>query len=86
MLHLYVDARRCIVILRQRGYSVSQIRARMLEENVVISCVSIYKLLKRHKETRTVIDRRRESATKFLSSEHLRFINNTMAHDNELTA
>ena len=86
MPRLDVDTRRRVVILRDRGYSVSQIKARLLEENIVVSLVSIYKLLKRKEETGTVIDRKRKSSPKILRSEHLRFIDDAMANDDELTA
>ena len=86
MPQLDMDARRCIIVLRHRGYSVSQIRARLVEENIMASRISIHKLLRRKEETGTVTDRKRKRTPRILQSEHLHFVDNTMANDNELTA
>ena len=86
MPQLDMDMRSRIIVLRHRGYSVSQIRARLLEENIKASRISIYKLLRRKEETGTVIDRKRKRAPKILQSKHLSFIDDAMANDNELTA
>ena len=65
------DTRRRIVILHDKGYCVSDIRTRFSEQNIVVSHVSIYKLLKRNKET-GVISQQRKTVPKVLNSEHLR--------------
>ena len=76
-----------VVILRQKGYSVSQIRDRLLEEETPVSLVSIYKLLKKFERTWNVRDCKRKASTpKLLHPEHLRFIDDALAEDDELTA
>ena len=46
---MYMSTRVRVVILRQKGYSVSQLSDRLLEEETPVSLVSIYKLLKSSK-------------------------------------
>ena len=76
-----------IIALRSKGYSVAEIRARLLEESTPVSLVSIYKLLRKYKCTGTVVDRRRKPSTpKILQSEHLRFLDEALDQDDELTA
>ena len=87
MPRLEVSTRRRVIILRSRGYSVAEIRARLMEEDTPVSLVSLYKLLKKYECTRSVVDRKRKLSTpKILQSEHLRFIDEAMAEDDELTA
>ena len=87
MPRLDVSTRGRVVILRQKGYSVSQIRARLLEENTPVSLVAIYKSLKKFKRTGSITDcKRKPSSPKLLNAEHLRFIDDALAEDDELTA
>ena len=78
--------RKRVVMLRNQGYSVSAIRRRLLEENTVVSATSIYKLLKKAKELGNVVDCNRRSAPRILCTKHLRFIDEVLANDDELTA
>ena len=66
MLRLDVDTRTRVIVLRSKGYSVSAIRRRLAEENILVSVVALYKLLKKAKELGTVDDRRRKCSSKFL--------------------
>ena len=47
MPRLDVSTRKRVVVLRQNGHSVAEIRARLIEEGNLVSLVSIYKLLKK---------------------------------------
>ena len=87
MPRLDINARRRVISLHQKGYSVAEIRARLLEEDTLVSLVSIYKLLKKNERTGTVIDLKRKPSTpRILRAEHLKFIDDALAEDDELTA
>ena len=80
--------RGCVVVLRKKGYSVKEIRVRLMEEGIPVSLVSIYKLLKKYMYecTGSVVDRKRKLSTpKILRSEHLHFLNEAIAENDELT-
>ena len=80
-----IETRRRIVLLRTQGHSVQSIQERLNEEDVVISRVSIYELLKKYKVTGTVADLPR-AHLKILEEDHLRFIDQCMKENDELTA
>ena len=86
MPRLDVDTRTRVIVLQSKGYSVSAIRRRLAEENILVSAVTLYKLLKKAKELGTVDDRRRNYSSKILSTEHLKYMDEALANDNELTA
>ena len=75
------------VVLWLKGYSVSRIRARLLEGYTHVSLVSIYKLFKKIENTGSITDyKRKPSIPKLLNPEHLCFIDEALAEDDELTA
>ena len=87
MPRLDVSTRGCVVVLRQKGHSVAEIRARLIEEGTPVSSVSIYKLLKKYECTSGVVDRNRKpSIPKILRSEHFHFLDEALAEDDELTS
>ena len=51
MARLCLESRRRVVLLNKQGYSVREIQARLHEEGIVVSLVTLYKLLPREKET-----------------------------------
>ena len=87
MPRLDVSTRGRVVVLRQKGYSVREIRARLMEEGIPVSLVSIYKLLKKYEYTGSVVDRKSKPSTpKILQSEHLHILDEALAENDELTA
>ena len=87
MPRMNMSTRVRVIILWQKGYSVSQIRDGLLEEETPVSLVSIYKILKKFKTTGNVRDCKRKASTpKLLGPEQLRFIDEALAEDDELTA
>ena len=87
MPRLDVSTRVRVVVLRQKGHSVAEIRERLIEEGNPVSSVSIYKLLKKYECTGSVVDlNRKPSIPKILQSEHLHFLDEALAEDDELTA
>ena len=76
-----------VVVLHEKGHCVAEIWARLKEEGILVSLVSIYKLLKKYEHMRSVADRKRtHSISKILQSEHLNFLDETLAENDELTA
>ena len=87
MPRMDVSTRGRVVVLREKGYSVAKIRTRLKEEGILVSLVSIYKLLKKHEHTGSVADRKRTPSTpKILQPEHLHFLDEALAENDELTA
>ena len=83
---LDIEARQRVIILRQAGYSVADIRKHLEEENIVVSLQALFNLLRKHKETGKLMDLPRRARPRKLSSEMMVFLNQAMAVDDELTA
>ena len=82
MPRLDVSTRGHVVLLRHKGCSIAEIRARLIEENVPVSLVSIYKLLKKYEDTGSVVDhKRRRNTPKILQPEHLHFLDESLAEN-----
>ena len=87
MPRISAETRRRIVAIKSSGYSVTQIQKRLADEDICVSKVTIYKLLKKYKEFRTVLDMpRRASVPRKLNADHVKFIDNSMAANDEITA
>ena len=75
MPRISAETRRRIVAIKSSGYSVTQIQKRLADEDICVSKVTIYKLLKKYKEFRTVLDMpRRASVPRKLNADHVKFI------------
>ena len=67
--------RRRILVIKSLGYSVIQ--------DICVSKVTIYKLLKKYKEFRTVLDKpRRASLPRKLNADHVKFIDDSGKNSN----
>ena len=87
MPRISVETRRRIVAIKSSGYSVTQIQQRLADEDIRVSKVTIYKLLKKYEECRTVLDKpRRASLPRKLNADHVKFIDDSMAANDEITA
>ena len=75
-----------MIVLRRLGYSVAAIKQRLLEEEISVSTVAIYSLLRKTELENTIVDRPRRHFVKKLDEEKLRFIDELMATNDELTA
>ena len=76
-----------VPVLRRQGYSVSQIRARLLEEGFLVSRMLIYKLLDKIERTGSVVDLKSKRLDQsYWVWEHLQFMDKAMADDDKLTA
>lgn len=83
MPRLSLELRRLVVTLRQNGSSVEDISRRLSDGGVTVSRTSLYKLLKKYKEKGTLGDLRRATKVPKLNEEHLLFIDNAMAENDE---
>ena len=78
-----METRRILVLL-DCGFSVSNIQKRLMEEQIYVSKVAIYQLIKKYKEHHIYIDLPKLPAQKpILNEEQVRYIDNAMAN-NEL--
>ena len=73
-------------MLKREGYSVRSIKKRLREECISISSVAIYSLLKKYELSNTIVDRPRLHFPKKLDEEKLRFIDEALVGNDELTA
>lgn len=51
MPRLDMDTGKCVLVLQRKGYIISEITWRLSDENILVSAVSIYKLLKKAEES-----------------------------------
>ena len=86
MPRLDIDTRRRVVFLKSAGYSVSQIKKRLQEENILVSSQALFNLLKKFKDTGKLIDLLRRTRPRKLSREMMVFLNEALSENDELTA
>ena len=86
MPRISVETRKRVCVLRESGLSLGKIRKRLSEEQIVVSRVALHKLWRKYKETATIVDMPRRRPTPKLSREQLRFIDDSMASNDELTS
>ena len=81
---MYLQPNICLLVtvLQSKGYSVSPIRRRLVEENILLSAVALYKLLEKAKEQGTINNRGRRCSLKSPWTEHLKCVNEELANDN----
>ena len=85
MPRVSLETRRRIVAISKSGYSVPDIQNRLAEERIYTSKVSIYKILKKYQQHGVTTDLPRGSHTPKLSLDQIKFIDNAMAENDELT-
>ena len=83
MPHLDINTRR-VVFLKSTGYSVSQIKKRLQEENIIISSQALFNLLKKFKYTGKLIDLPRRTRPRKLSRVMMVFLNKALSENDEL--
>ena len=86
MGRLTIDDRLRIITLLSRGYSVSYIRKRLLEENVSVSLQGIYNLVEKFREKGTIVDLPHQRRRRKITQEMQRFIEQEMSKNDELTS
>ena len=85
MPRLDIETRR-VIFLSRSGYSVSQIKKRLKQENINISLAALYNLLKKYNETGKLIDLPRRTRPIKLNNVMRAFINQALSENDELTA
>ena len=86
MPRLSLETRGRVILLGNKGYSVSKIKQRLKEEGLSVSKVSLYKLIKKENLFGTVADLPRRTIQPKIGKEQLIFIDEAMAENDELTA
>ena len=81
-----VDTRARVVWLWRAGYSVSNIRKRLLEEDIKVSRKSLYVLLKNYQQTSSIADRKKEPRRRLLGVQHFQFVDEALEGNNQLTS
>ena len=79
------DTRLRIIGMWQRNVTQRAIRSILAEEGIHVSLVSTCRLIRKFRETKSVLDHRTNKSPKILTEEQHRFIDNAMANNNELT-
>ena len=74
MGRLTIDDRLHVITLLSRGYSVSSIRKRLIEENISISLQGIYNLIEKFREKGTIGDLPHQRRRRKITQEMRRFI------------
>ena len=86
MPRLDIATRRRVIILKLSGYSVSEIRKHLSEENISISLQSLFSLVKKYNETGRLIDMPRRTRPRKLTREMMAMLNQLLSENDELTA
>ena len=86
MPRLDIETRRRVVFLSRSGYSVSQIKKRLEQENIRISLVALYNLLKKYNQLGRLIDLPRRTRPTKLNNVMRLFLNQKLSENDELTA
>ena len=86
MPRLSVTTRKRVIILRRQGYSLSEIRNRLDEEDIDVSIRSLQRLCVKFNRFHTVENLPRVARPWLLTSEMLSTMNNLLRNDDELTA
>ena len=75
-----------VIRMWEKQFRVKKIQSYLLEEGISISKNSLCALIKKYQQTGSVVDIKRKERPKLLSEEHIRFIDEAMANDDELTS
>lgn len=86
MPRLTIEARKRVVALKERGYTVKEIIKRLEQEEVNVSRTALFKLLRKYREHGCVADRPKAGLPRKLKEEQYLYIDNAMADNDELTA
>ena len=86
MPRLSVTTRKRVIILRRQGYSLSEIRNRLDEEDIDVSIRNLQRLCVKFDRFHTVENLPRVARPRLLTSEMLSTMNDLLKNDDELTA
>jgi len=86
MPRLSLESRRRVLVLYSQGYSIQRIVDRLLEEGVSVTRQSLYKLIIKYRQYKTYVDLPRRAATRKLTAEMLKTVDQQLHENDELTA
>ena len=86
MPRLDIAARRRVIVLKQSGYSIAEIKQRLSGENISISLQSLFSLVKKYNETGKLIDMPRRTRPRKLTREMMAMLNQLLSENDELTS
>ena len=86
MPRLDIATRRRVIVLKQSGYSIAEIKQRLSEENISISLQSLFSLVKKYNETGKLIDMPRRTRPRKLTREMMAMLNQLLSENDELTS
>ena len=86
MVRLSLSARRTAISMCTAGYKVGEIQKRLEEEDVFTTTRSLYRLIKKFKDTGRYTDLPRRARDKKLSPDMLAIMDNTLKENDEPTA
>ena len=86
MGRLTIHDRLHVITLFSRGYSISPIHKRLIEENISISLQGIYNLIEKFCEKETIVDLPHQRRRQKITQEMRRFIEQEMSKNDELTS
>ena len=85
MGRMSLETRVRVIAMWKTGWPLRVIQKRLQDEYIRVSIVSLCKLTKKFRSTNSVCDNRTYKPPRTLTEEHLRFIDETMADNPELT-
>ena len=86
MARLNLESKKRIIALHFRGYTVSEIRQRLQEQDISVSSQSIHNLLQKFREKHILIDQPRRSRQRKITAEMRAAIKEMYNGNDELTS
>ena len=86
MPRINYDVRKSVILLESKGYSIPAIHERLKEQGISITKRSLYRLSKKFRESKSIMDLPRQKRTKKLTTDVLKAIDEEMENNDELTA
>ena len=86
MPRMSLDTRKRVILLKDQGFSVSKILARLKQEQISITRQALYNLLKKHCESGCLVDLPKRTRTRKVSDEMVAIIDEALSSNDELTA
>ena len=86
MGRLSIEDRLRVITLHSNNYSLSSIRKRFKEEKIPISLPALYSLVKKYREKNTIVDLPRRRKQRKIDEEMVKFIEQELKKNDELTS
>ena len=86
MPRLSLETRKRVILLKEQGFSVSKIIARLKQEHISTTRQALYNLFKKHSETGHLVDLPKRTRTRKITDEMVTIIDESLSNNDELTA